>query len=98
MSYPSYPLDDIYQMIYVFQADFGLWILLFAVIFGFVLSFAVGANDSANSWGTPVGAGKSVHSALLFTTTKCLVCRNCQFWRCRIVWGSDGDAGRPAPV
>ena len=54
---PSYPLDDIYQMIYAFQEDFGLWILLFAVIFGFVLSFAVGANDSANSWGTPVGAG-----------------------------------------
>ena len=54
---PSYPLDDIYQMIYAFQEDFGLWILLFAVIFGFVLSFAVGANDSANSWGTPVGSG-----------------------------------------
>jgi len=67
MSYPSYPLDDIYQMIYVFQADFGLWILLFAVIFGFVLSFAVGANDSANSWGTPVGAGTvSFGVAVLF--------------------------------
>merc|ERR1711936_1393879 len=56
MSFP-YPLDETYQMIYAFQEDFGLWILLFAVIFGFVLSFAVGANDSANSWGTPVGAG-----------------------------------------
>ena len=64
---PSYPLDDIYQMIYSFQEDFGLWILLFAVIFGFVLSFAVGANDSANSWGTPVGAGTvSFGVAVLF--------------------------------
>merc|ERR1712062_767361 len=64
---PSYPLDDIYQMIYAFQEDFGLWILLFAVIFGFVLSFAVGANDSANSWGTPVGAGTvSFGVAVLF--------------------------------
>ena len=63
MSHP-YPLDDIYQMIYAFQADFGLWILLFAVIFGFVLSFAVGANDSANSWGTPVGAGNTFSSLL----------------------------------
>ena len=50
-------MDDIYQMIYSFQNDFALVILLFAVIFGFILSFAVGANDSANSWGTPVGAG-----------------------------------------
>jgi len=66
MSFP-YPLDETYQMIYAFQEDFGLWILLFAVIFGFVLSFAVGANDSANSWGTPVGAGTvSFGVAVLF--------------------------------
>lgn len=44
-------------MIYSFHEDFALWILICAVIFGFILSFAVGANDSANSWGTPVGAG-----------------------------------------
>ena len=44
-------------MIYSFHNDFALWILLLAVIFGFVLAFAVGANDSANSWGTPIGAG-----------------------------------------
>jgi len=50
-------LDEIYEMIYSFHEDFALWILIFAVIFGFILSFAVGANDSANSWGTPVGAG-----------------------------------------
>ena len=31
--------------------------LLAALLAGFILSFAVGANDSANSWGTPVGAG-----------------------------------------
>ena len=53
----TYPLDPIYQMIYSFHEDFALWILIFAVIFGFLLSFVVGANDSANSWGTPVGAG-----------------------------------------
>ena len=50
-------IDEVYQMIYMFQNDFALTILLFAVILGFILSFAVGANDSANSWGTPVGAG-----------------------------------------
>jgi len=44
-------------MIYSFHEDFALWVLIFAVIFGFLLSFVVGANDSANSWGTPVGAG-----------------------------------------
>ena len=53
----TYPLDPIYQMIYSFHEDFALWVLIFAVIFGFLLSFVVGANDSANSWGTPVGAG-----------------------------------------
>lgn len=53
----TFPLDPIYQMIYSFHEDFALWVLIFAVIFGFLLSFVVGANDSANSWGTPVGAG-----------------------------------------
>ena len=53
----EYPLKDFYQMIYSFHNDFAMWILLFAVIFGFILAFAVGANDSANSWGTPIGAG-----------------------------------------
>merc|ERR1712110_296093 len=53
----SYPLYPIYQMIYSFHEDFALWILILAVIFSFLLSFVVGANDSANSWGTPVGAG-----------------------------------------
>ena len=53
----SYPLDPIYQMIYSFHEDFALWVLILAVIFSFILSFVVGANDSANSWGTTVGAG-----------------------------------------
>ena len=53
----TFPLDPIYQMIYSFHEDFALWVLIFALIFGFLLSFVVGANDSANSWGTPVGAG-----------------------------------------
>jgi len=30
------------------------------VIISFILSFAVGANDSANSWGTSVGKKKLV--------------------------------------
>jgi len=44
-------------MTYVFQHEFGLYMVFAALLFGFILSFAVGANDSANSWGTPVGAG-----------------------------------------
>ena len=79
--------NDFDQMTFAFQQDFGLYILLGAIVFGFILSFAVipplfydhhtsytftqsvhqlqqknqivqnpqvGANDSANSWGTPV--------------------------------------------
>ena len=45
------------QLTAVFQQNFALYFLLAALLFGFILSFAVGANDSANSWGTPVGAG-----------------------------------------
>ena len=60
------------QLTFAFQNEFGLYMLFAALIFGFILSFAVGANDSgtgfksnkifylfppANSWGTPVGAG-----------------------------------------
>jgi len=33
-----------------------LWILIVGFILAFSLSFAVGANDSANSWGTAVGS------------------------------------------
>ena len=63
----EFPLDEIYQMFYAFHEDFALWIMIFAVICGFILSFAVGANDSANSWGTPVGAGTiSFGVAVLF--------------------------------
>merc|ERR1739848_936788 len=56
------------QMAYIgFQTGFGLYTLLAAIVFGFILSFAVGANDSANSWGTPVGAGTvSFGVAVLF--------------------------------
>ena len=53
----TYPLDDLLQLTFVFQESFGLAYLLAALLAGFILSFAVGANDSANSWGTPVGAG-----------------------------------------
>ena len=37
--------------------SFTLSILIIAFIFGFILAFAVGANDSANSFGCAVGAG-----------------------------------------
>ena len=50
-------ISDSFKIVYSFQQEFGLWLLLFSVVFGFLLSFAVGANDSANSWGAPVGAG-----------------------------------------
>jgi len=53
----SYPLDAFEQMTFVFQYEFGLYMVFAALVFGFILSFAVGANDAANSWGTPVGAG-----------------------------------------
>ena len=34
------------QLTFSFQNDFGLYMLFAALIFGFILSFAVGANDS----------------------------------------------------
>ena len=52
-----YPLSVLQQMTFAFQNEYGLYLFLAALVFGFILSFAVGANDSANSWGTPVGAG-----------------------------------------
>ena len=51
------PLNEVLQLTFVFQESFALNYLLAALLAGFILSFAVGANDSANSWGTPVGAG-----------------------------------------
>jgi len=50
-------ISDSFRIVYSFQEEFGLWLLLFSLVFGFLLAFAVGANDSANSWGAPVGAG-----------------------------------------
>lgn len=60
-NYPFVSSEDNFNceslLFHAFDQDFAIiWILL-AFGFGFVLSFAVGANDSANSWGTPVGAG-----------------------------------------
>jgi sodium-dependent phosphate transporter len=44
-------------MLFDFHTYPGTPILLIAFLSSFALSFAVGANDSANSWGTSVGAG-----------------------------------------
>lgn len=44
-------------LLYTFHTYPGAPILLFGFLCSFALSFAVGANDSANSWGTSVGAG-----------------------------------------
>ena len=51
------PFEEHWEMAYAFQNDFGYIFFVLAVIFGFILAFAVGANDSANSWGTVIGAG-----------------------------------------
>ena len=51
MDGPTYPLSIFDQMTFVFQNEYGLYLFLAALVFGFILSFAVGANDSANSWG-----------------------------------------------
>jgi len=53
----DYQAGPYWEMMFVFQNDFAYIFFTLAVIFGFVLAFAVGANDSANSWGTPIGAG-----------------------------------------
>ena len=53
----TWNLDPLSQLTFVFQESSALYYLLSALLAGFILSFAVGANDSANSWGTPVGAG-----------------------------------------
>ena len=50
-------MEEYWQMEFFFQNNFAYIFFVLAVIFGFILAFAVGANDSANSWGTPIGAG-----------------------------------------
>jgi len=44
-------------VLYDFHDHFALQLLVAGIVISFILSFAVGANDSANSWGTSVGAG-----------------------------------------
>ena len=54
---PIYLNPQTTQNLNIFKlAEYGIYTILAAFVFGFILSFAVGANDSANSWGTPVGA------------------------------------------
>ena len=48
--------ENVWKLVlFQFHEDFALYLLIAGTIFSFVLSFAVGANDSANSWGTSVG-------------------------------------------
>jgi len=50
--------ENIWNLVlFYFREEYALYVLLAGVIISFVLSFSVGANDSANSWGTSVGAG-----------------------------------------
>ena len=64
-------ISESFQIVYSFQQEFGLWLLLFAIVIGFLLAFAVGANDSANSWGASVC---SLHCTALHTTFMCFTC------------------------
>ncbi|MCP4041702.1 MAG: inorganic phosphate transporter, partial [Gammaproteobacteria bacterium] len=38
-------------------SEYGTWFLALAVIFGFYMTWGIGANDVANAMGTSVGAG-----------------------------------------
>jgi PiT family inorganic phosphate transporter len=38
-------------------SEYGVWLIALAVIFGFYMSWGIGANDVANAMGTSVGAG-----------------------------------------
>jgi hypothetical protein len=42
-------------LLYTFHHYPGAPILLFGFLCSFAISFSIGANDSANSWGTSVG-------------------------------------------
>jgi len=54
----SLSLDSLWNLVlYDFHEHFALQLLVAGIVISFMLSFAVGANDSANSWGTSVGAG-----------------------------------------
>ena len=49
-------------LLYAFHEHPGTPILLFGFICSFALSFAVGANDSANEWGTSLGRVHDRHT------------------------------------
>jgi len=49
--------DNVWNLVlFFFREQFAFNIFVAGLIVSFILSFAVGANDSANSWGTSVGA------------------------------------------
>ena len=61
-----------------------------AFLFGFILSFAVGANDSANSWGTPVGA-KTVTLGIAFLLGSICESAGSIFLSKNVIDGVSGD-------
>jgi len=82
------PINE--QMTYVFQAEYGTYTILAAFLFGFILSFAVGANDSANSWGTPVGA-KTVTLGIAFLLGSICESAGSIFLSKNVIDGVSGD-------
>ena len=83
-------LPELEQLTAVFQQSFALNFLLAALLFGFILSFAVGANDSANSWGTPVS---SSISESLMSLCGAGWCRDGQYGGRFFLGICDGDPG-----
>ena len=78
-------------MLFDFFSGFGLYTLLAAIVFGFILSFAVGANDSANSWGTPVGA-KTVTLGIAFLFGSICESTGSIFLSQNVIDGISGDS------
>ena len=77
-------------MIKILISEYGTYTILAAFLFGFILSFAVGANDSANSWGTPVGA-KTVTLGIAFLLGSICESAGSIFLSKNVIDGVSGD-------
>jgi hypothetical protein len=38
-------------------SEYGTWFMILAIVFGFYMTWGIGANDVANAMGTSVGSG-----------------------------------------